>query len=186
MPKLVLPSIKYKRSFFQAAGEYRKEFRETGNERIKRYADLDLEKLKDEGEFEKFVDKLKAQARNEGLPAGYVPNSVFWLIDGDEFIGQADIRHRLTPQLRKVGGHIGYDIRPSKRKQGYGKLILKLALEKARELGIKDVLVTCDATNIGSKKVIEANDGRQDGQVRDRNGKLKLKYRIRFQRDEVR
>lgn len=160
MAELVLPSIRFQKSFLQAAEEYRKEFQKAGNERIKRYADLNLEKLKNNNKFGKFVDKLKAQAKGEGLPAGYVPSSAFWLVDGEEFIGQADIRHRLTPLLRKVGGHIGYDIRPSKRKQGYGKLILKLALEKAKELRIKDVLVTCDATNIGSKKVIEANGGR--------------------------
>lgn len=179
MPKLVTPSVRFQNSFLEAARGYEREYREMGNERIKRYADLDLEKLKDEGEFEKFVDKLKAEARGEGLPTGYVPNSIYWLIDGDEFIGRVDIRHQLTPLLKQVGGHIGYDIRPSKRKQGYGKLILKLALEKAGKLGIKDVLVTCDATNIGSKKVIETNGGKFESQVRGEPGKPdKLRYWI--------
>lgn len=176
---LALPSVKFQRSFLRAAEEYREEFQKTGNERIKRYADLDLEKLRDPGEFGKFTEKLIAQAKGEGLPEGFVWDSVFWLADGDEFIGRADIRHRLTPLLRETGGHIGYDIRPSKRKQGYGKLILKLALDKAKELGIKDVLVTCDATNIGSKKVIETNGGKFESQVKGESGKPdKLRYWI--------
>ena len=50
-------------------------------------------------------------------------------------------------------------IRPSKRNQGYGKKILQLALLKAKALGINKVLITCDETNIASKKIIEASDG---------------------------
>lgn len=180
MPKLVTPSVRFQNSFLEAAGEYRREFQGTGNERIKRYADLDLEKLRDPGEFGKFTEKLIAQARGEGLPEGFVRDSVFWLANGEEFIGQVNIRHRLTPLLMKTGGHIGYDIRPTKRKQGYGKLILKLALEKAKELGIKDILVTCDATNIGSKKVIETNGGKFESQVKGEPGKPdKLRYWIK-------
>jgi predicted acetyltransferase len=34
-----------------------------------------------------------------------------------------------------------------------------LALEKAREIGLRRVLITCDATNIASRKIIEANGG---------------------------
>jgi len=179
MPKLTKPVVKYKSSFLGAGKEYRKEYRETGNQRLERYADLDLDKLKDENEFEKFTEKLNSQAKGVGLPEGYVPSSIFWLMEGEEFIGQVDIRHRLTPLLKETGGHIGYDIRPSKRKQGYGKLILKLALEKAKELGIKNALVTCDATNIGSKRVIEANGGKFESQVKGTAGKPdKLRYWI--------
>ena len=54
---------------------------------------------------------------------------------------------------------IGYGILPSERKKGYGKLILKLSLEECKKLGINKVLVTCVDSNIGSKKIIEANGG---------------------------
>jgi len=59
----------------------------------------------------------------------------------------------------EVGGHIGYDIRPSKRKQGYGNKILELALPKTKELGIHKALLTCDEPNTGSQKIIERNGG---------------------------
>jgi predicted acetyltransferase len=58
-----------------------------------------------------------------------------------------------------MGGHIGYEIRPVKRRQGYGTEILRLGLEKARELGLRKVLVTSDEDNIGSRKIIEHNGG---------------------------
>ena len=74
------------------------------------------------------------------------------------------IRHTLSDHLREFGGHIGYEIRPSARRRGYGTLILKLALERARELGISPVLVTCDVDNLGSRGVIEANGGELEGE----------------------
>jgi len=74
-------------------------------------------------------------------------------------IGRVTLRHQLTEWLLKAGGHIGYDIRPSKRRIGYDSQILALVLPKARELGLTRVLVTCDETNIGSMKIIEANGG---------------------------
>ncbi|HWO07164.1 MAG TPA: GNAT family N-acetyltransferase [Candidatus Paceibacterota bacterium] len=112
-----------------------------------------------ERDFSAYVERKISQSRGENLPEGYVPATEFWLVDGDEYIGSVNIRHRLTEYLRTLGGHIGYDIRPSKRGRGYGTKILELALPKARELGIERVLVTCDATNVASRKIIEKNGG---------------------------
>lgn len=69
------------------------------------------------------------------------------------------IRHRLTASLREIGGHIGYDIRPSARRHGHATAMLAAALPVARSLGIDRALLTCDADNLGSRKVIEANGG---------------------------
>ena len=54
-PFLALPSIKYQESFLEAVKKYQKEYRETGNQRLERYAKLDLTKLSDNGRFEKFA-----------------------------------------------------------------------------------------------------------------------------------
>lgn len=88
------------------------------------------------------------------------------MIDCDEYIGQASIRPELcTSYLLTYGGHIGYSIRPSKRRQGWGKKILALALYEARELGLKRALVTCDSDNIGSRKIIEHNGGQFESAI---------------------
>ncbi|WP_010014873.1 GNAT family N-acetyltransferase, partial [Loigolactobacillus coryniformis] len=58
------------------------------------------------------------------------------------------------------GGHIGYSVRPTQRRRGYGRQMLALVLPYAQARGLKRVLLTCATTNIGSQKVITSNGGR--------------------------
>jgi predicted acetyltransferase len=116
-------------------------------------------------DFAGHIQRLLDQANPAKLRPGYVPASEYWLIDGDEWVGRLSLRHELNEFLLKIGGHIGYEIRPSKRRRGYGKEILRLGLEKTRQLGLRRALVTCDEDNIGSKKIIEANGGQLENVV---------------------
>ena len=93
---------------------------------------------------------------------GHVPCTFFWVVDDEEpdtYLGSASVRHRLTPFLLEVGGHIGYSVRPSARRRGVATEALRLLLPHAAALGIDPALVTCDVDNIGSARVIEANGG---------------------------
>ena len=54
---------------------------------------------------------------------------------------------------------MGYDVRPSMRRLGYGTQLLRLALPVLQEHGIRRVRITCDDDNIGSAKIIEKNGG---------------------------
>jgi len=105
--------------------------------------------------FEYFEDHR--MGRN--LPEGYVPDSTFWLVDGDTYLGTGNIRHRLTPELEQFGGHIGYAIRPSYWNMGYGTLQLRLLLAEAAKLGLTHVLLTCDESNLASARVMEKCGG---------------------------
>lgn len=83
----------------------------------------------------------------------------YWLVDVEKryFIGEITIRHRLNEFLRRRGGHIGYGIRDSEWNKGYGSMMLKLALEKAKMLGLTKVLITCNDDNLASARVLEKN-----------------------------
>ncbi len=130
-------------------------------------------------DFTAYLRMLSDGARGVGLPPGGVPYSTFWLTSGRRPVGVSRVRHRLTPELEDEGGHVGYDIRPSERRRGYGKLILRLTLAEARRLGLNHALLTCDADNVASAKVIEGNGGRlQEQAVSRRSGKLISRYRI--------
>ena len=74
------------------------------------------------------------------------------MVSGDSFVGETGIRYQLNDWLMQIGGHVGYGIRPRFQRQGYGKLILKLALDKLRESGVERALVTCYDHNIASGK----------------------------------
>ena len=101
-----------------------------------------------------------------------MPQTTLWWVDEeDEYIGRVAIRHRLTEPLREFGGHIGYDVRSSRRLQGHATAMLAASLPFARALGIEQALVTCDHDNVGSRKVIEANGG-----VPDMPNAVKLRY----------
>jgi predicted acetyltransferase len=122
--------------------------------------------------FAAYTNELRAQALEDApRPAGHVPCTTLWWVEGDEYLGRLAIRHRLTEWLLNLGGHIGYDVRPTARRQGHATAMLRAALPVARELGIDDVLVTCDLDNVASRKVIEANGGRFDD---ERDGKLRF------------
>ena len=120
-------------------------------------------------DFGAFLDEMCAYAQGIGLPAGHVPMTTYWLVREDEhgktILGESRLRHYLNSALEVEGGHIGYAIRPSARRQGYGTHILALTLEKARRMGLRRVLVTCDTDNIASARIIKKNGGVLNGLV---------------------
>ena len=74
-------------------------------------------------------------------------------------IGEIGIRTTLNEYWINKGSQIYYKIRLSERGKGYGNIILKLGLEKAKELGFKSIRINCSNDNIISKKVILNNGG---------------------------
>lgn len=95
-----------------------------------------------------------------GLEVMRVPQTTLWLVEGSEFIGDARIRHHLSPELEKTGGHIGYGVRPSRQRQGYATEMLRLCLFWAREhLGLEEAMLTCYVENTASARVMEKNGG---------------------------
>jgi predicted acetyltransferase len=68
--------------------------------------------------------------RNYAESLGYVESEQFMLvIEGETHIlGMISFRHYLNQSLEKAGGHIGYSIRPSEWRKGYGKAMISLCL----------------------------------------------------------
>jgi predicted acetyltransferase len=163
--QLVPPSVTYQASYLDAQREFHTEGRNL---------DIEVDALEDAAAFAAYVDGLIAAARPETpRPEGWVPGTILWYVVDEQFVGQLDIRHELTPALREVGGHIGYEVRPSARRRGHATRMLALSLPIAQSLGIDRALLTCDPANVASQKVIEANRG-----VRDRPTHTKFRYWI--------
>jgi predicted acetyltransferase len=143
------PDVRYKQEFSDMLAEWKA----TGEELIPWVLDLDS------SDFEKYVQDLNDYGRGIGLAEGKVPHSTHWLINDGRLVGVANFRHQLTEKLLASGGNIGYGIRPSERRKGYATKLLELTLEKARERGLKRVLLVCDKNNIGSARTIINNGG---------------------------
>ena len=90
----------------------------------------------------------------------YVPETLYFLRNNkNRILGAIQFRHKLNDRLKINGGHIGYGIRPSERRNGYASIMLKKMLEIVKKKKYQKVLVTCDDDNIGSIKTIEKNHG---------------------------
>ena len=110
---------------------------------------------------------------------GYVPSTLYLLTDADHrILGALDLRHELVGKLLTVDGHIGYGVHPSERGKGLAPLLLGLGLEKAKELGIRQVLVTCNDDNPASAATIRDCGGVLEKLVAEANGNLVRRYWI--------
>ena len=90
-----------------------------------------------------------------------------------KMVGTIQVRHRLTGELCRSGGNIGYGVRPDERGKGYAAQMLTLALDFCREIGLERVLLDCRADNTASERTIRKCGGVPAGeaQVPDENGR---------------
>ena len=73
---------------------------------------------------------------NGGREVEKVPFAHFWMVTDDWFIGRVGIRYGLNEGLRLWGGHIGYEIRPSLWRRGFGRQALTLGIAHTRAHGL--------------------------------------------------
>ena len=128
------------------------------------------------GDFEDYLERMQILAKGENIPADEVPRNTYFLFCDGKIIGRSEIRRELNDELKTIGGHIGGDVRPSERRKGFATLMLEMTLEKARDLGLKRVLLTCDADNIGSAKTIEKCGGKLEKQITDKATGAKISH----------
>ena len=114
-----------------------------------------------------FIAKCKNYESLETLPEGKVIATQFLFIrkSDSKIVGMIQVRHYFNEYLEKYAGHIGYSIRPTERRKGYGTEMLKMALPFCSSIGLDKVLVTCNDDNIGSEKIMLANGGEYESTV---------------------
>ncbi|WP_298863170.1 GNAT family N-acetyltransferase [Microbacterium sp.] len=123
-------------------------------------AGLELGVVPGRAACEEFVAKAEKYGRpGTELPEGHVPCDYFWITDSGEVVGFIAFRRELNDWLRSFGGHIGYSVRPSRRREGIARAALDLVLDRARAQGYDRVMLTCDDDNTGSYRTIEGSGG---------------------------
>jgi len=153
--RLVKPAVRYRAAFLRCARDH---VEASGDpERSGEYA-------RALADFAAYLAELRYFASHDEPRPGLVRQRNFWLTDGREILGQLRLRERLNARLERLGGHIGYDVPPAQRRKGYATRMLALGLAEAAAHGLSRVLLTTDATNVHSIKVILRNGGRLDAQ----------------------
>ncbi len=127
--------------------------------------------------YQEWLNRCRCNEKAETCPPELVPANTYFLMNEDRILGAIDIRHKLNDYLLNFGGHIGYGIRPSERKKGYATKMLSLAIPIVKELGLDQVLITCDKTNLGSAKTIINNGGILQNEVIE-DGRITQRYWI--------
>lgn len=104
----------------------------------------------------------KRMENPDTVPANKVQATQFVLTDPEthRIYGMLQVRHYLNNYLKNYAGHIGYSVRPTERRKGYAKKMLKQALNFCKEeLGLERVLVSCLVENEPSRRTILACGG---------------------------
>ncbi len=164
---LIKPTIEYAEEILQ----YREEFLSSGDS-------MDgcgsLRQIENPLEY---IKKCADYENHETLPEGLVIATQFLLVrkSDDRVIGMIQVRHYFNDYLSKFGGHIGYSVRPTERRKGYAKEMLKMALLYCKEIGLSEVLITCIDGNLGSEKTILSNGGVYESTVYEPDENVNLK-----------
>ncbi len=158
MIKFVTPQLQHEK----LAQEYIEEHRRYGEYTLHGSALLDSERS-----YDQWVGMIHGNRCRETVTEGWVSASTYFVMDEEEreIIGMVDIRHELNEFLRSYGGHIGYGVRPSKRRQGYASLILRKALQYCKLLHIQEVMISCSADNEGSRRTILSCGGQLEKEL---------------------
>jgi len=120
--------------------------------------------------YEKWLIKMDRYAH--AAPPENVPQFVRFgvLLPEEKLIGYVALRPELNDTLFRIGGNIGYCIRPTVRHQELGHAQLGIALAWLRERGVEQALLTCADTNKASAATILSQGGVEDSTFVDELG----------------
>lgn len=169
--ELIFPTEEYKEEII----DFKEEFKRNNEAIIHGGAGLE-----EDISFEEWLKNVREDLEEEtSRKRNRVPSAVYLAFRKSDrrLIGIVQIRYKLNEQLFNYKGHIGDSIRPSERNKGYSTTMIGLALEKAKEQGIGNVLMTCKNYNVASARTIIKNGGVLENEI-ERDGIIYQRYWI--------
>lgn len=106
--------------------------------------------------YSKWLEWCEDDRTTGSMLSTKVPCSLYFFVtDSGEILGAIEINHANTHR-----GHLHAGIAPWNRGKGYGRIMLKMALDKCREMKFDRVEICTGSDNIGAIKTIMHNGGR--------------------------
>lgn len=121
-------------------------------------------------------------------PDGNIPVYAFSILSrqsGNE-VGKINLRSGYTQNIELYRGNIGFTIHDGHRGHGYAAKACLLLLPFVRELGLPAIYLTCNRTNIASRKSIERLPVSFLGEMRIDDGSPFTAYYGNEARDKLR
>ncbi len=122
-------------------------------------AGCDLDGSAGLGNFPVYADWLRLLRTLDGERAekfGYYRTAVRLAYDGECLVGILNVRRSEEEFVRTYSGHIGYHVRPTCRRMGYGRSIAGEAVRLCRAYGIEHPVVCTSPENVASRRLAEA------------------------------
>ena len=174
--KIVLPSEKYKNSYFDLLDSAKE-----NND----YNEVVNAALRNNETFNEMIIRLKNRRIGKKISKRDVPATIFWIIDNDKVVGTIDMRHQLNQDYFERFGHVAYYIKKEERNKNYATRALGLIIKKYKKMYTKKILITCLEDNEASKKVILKNNGEFEKTVFDKVINQKIsRYIITLRNEE--
>lgn len=111
------------------------------------------------GEFERYADwleRLRILSGERAEKFGWYRTLVRLAYDGDRLAAILNVRLSEDPFVRTYAGHIGYHVRPSCRKRGFGHACAEEAVRLCAEYGIHHPVICTSPENFASRKTAES------------------------------
>lgn len=170
--QLIAPDATLEVAFRALAEEFRSE-----PERFWRYS-------LDRRTFAEYLAGLRQRALSRAAwTFPHTPEQTFWLLDGAVgdgagIVGVSRLRFELRAEEAWFDGHIGLEIRPSRRREGLGVELLRQTCAEAGRRGVRPAILTVLAANVASCRTIVRCGGHLLGTVPDRDGALLCRFSI--------
>ena len=149
--QLVIPDVNHEEMYTKMMDLWEDLDEEIQPQLLSRYSS----KMKENVSYAKWLEWCEDDRTTGSNLSTKIPCTLFFLIeDKKEMIGSIVINHGKTHR-----GHLHAGIAPWYRGEGYGTIMLKLAMEKCREMGFKSIEIVPYKENIGAVKTILNNGG---------------------------
>ena len=133
------------KEFESEAAEFKQEFIDNGESTIN-----GSELLDQMDSYDEWLKSVNDNASSETVnPSWVVTDTYFAFDENDRLVGILDLRHELNDFLKDYGNS-GYSVRPSERRKGYATEMLKLVMERARQVGMDKLQLSVERSNEAS------------------------------------